>query len=198
MSNNNCYAKGEQEFMRWGQNLRAKMLLPLLQWFVRMSVRPDHITFLSLVSGLIGAGMFYFSPATALILILLHVVFDGIDGPLARHMGVGSNKGSYTDTAADQLVLSAIVFVLMDMQIIWPVMGGVYILLYTVMIGFSMVRNALNVPYQFVLRPRFLLYVWIIVELYFYPQTVNYMLFACNVIFIPTVFLGFNKIRSVL
>ena len=43
----------------------------------------------------------------ALVALSLHVLIDGLDGPLARHLGIASRSGSFTDTMADQVVVVA-------------------------------------------------------------------------------------------
>ncbi len=85
-----CYSDGEAEAMARSQELRAKILRPLVFWLARRGVRPSHITLASLLSGAAFCGVFLFAPAAALPLLALHVFLDGLDGPLARHMGVAS------------------------------------------------------------------------------------------------------------
>ena len=196
MKNNNCYSKGELGLMRWSQKVRGVILTPLLSYLEKISIKPDHITVLSLITGLSSAALFYFSNTVALLMIFVHVLLDSIDGPLARHTGKSSNKGSFADSAVDQTVLAAIIFVLINLEIVSPIAGGIHILLYTIAVGFAMIRNSIGISYSFLLRPRFFFYIWLVMELFFYPETINYLLWACNIMLIPAVVIGFIKIRN--
>ena len=97
-----CYSDGERAWMVRTQEWRAALLAPLLRALASLKVTPDHLTLLSLASGIAFCPLFLVSKPAALVALLLHVVIDGIDGPLARHLGVDSPRGSFTDTLADQ------------------------------------------------------------------------------------------------
>lgn len=196
--NNNCYSKLEMGFMVRGQNIRAKILKPLLQYVKEKGVTPDHITILSLISGILGALLIGSANEIALLMIFLHVAFDGIDGPLARYTKTDSNKGTFTDTACDQIVIAVIAFSLIDAAIITPLSGGVYVLLYTVVVGFSMVRNAMGIPYAWLIRPRFLLYLWLPVEFYLVGGYTTYILWFFSGILLYKSITGYFSIRKVI
>ena len=125
--------------------------------------------------------MFLWSPEVALSAIGVHVLLDGLDGPLARELGVESPGGSFTDTAADQTVVTASMITLMWMRTADVLAGAVYIILYAVVVTFAMVRNVLAVPYGWIVRPRLLVYAWLAVELWLWPGSLDGVLWLCNV-----------------
>lgn len=96
-----------------------------------------------------------------LVLLLVHVLLDGIDGPLARSTGTASKKGSFTDTASDQIVVFAVMLALVSMNAAGAAAAMVYVFSYTVVVGFAIIRNRLNIPYSWLIRPRFIVYAWI-------------------------------------
>ena len=102
-----CYSGGERAAMEWTQRARGRLLGPLLRLLATLRVTPDHLTLASLLVGLLFCVLWFWSPAAALAALLIHVLLDGLDGPLARHLGVASRRGSFTDTVADQTVISA-------------------------------------------------------------------------------------------
>jgi phosphatidylglycerophosphate synthase len=167
-----CYAAGERSAMGWWQDLRAKALGPLLRLMAWCGVTPDHVTLASLASGLAFCPLWLWphdpswAKPMALGALLLHVLLDGFDGPLARHLGIASRRGSFTDTLADQIVVTASTLTLMaapqSALSVW--IGGGYLFLYAVVVGFAMVRNALGNPYSWLVRPRFWVYSWIAVD----------------------------------
>ncbi|MCH2038384.1 MAG: CDP-alcohol phosphatidyltransferase family protein [Rickettsiales bacterium] len=198
IDNNNCYSEKEASFMKWGQDIRATMLKPLLLLLVKCRITADILTLLSLLSGLAGAIALYHSVPLGLSLILLHVIFDGIDGPLARMTQTDSNEGSFTDTMSDQLVIAAVGVVLIDLQIVSALAGLLYILSYTVVVGFAMVRNALAIPYSWLIRPRFMVYVWLPVEFYLLEGSLVYLLYLFSLMLIYKSITGFVRIKNTL
>ena len=192
-----CYSAGERRAMQMTQQWRAFCLRPVLSLLVACRVNPDGITLLSLICGLAFCPLYFYRHDLAPLMLLLHVLLDGLDGPLARYRGVASRRGSFTDTMADQTVVvaSTITIMLPTQPVLHVAAGAVYIFVYTLVVGFAMVRNAMAIPYSWVIRPRFLVYSWLVVELYWLPGSLNYVVWICNAILGWKVLTGFWKIR---
>ena len=189
--------------MEWSQGLRQRMLGPLLTRLAKLGVTADQLTFLSLLSGLGFCPLLFWSPPWAFALLALHVLLDGLDGPLSRFQGAASRRGSLTDSLCDQIVVAATTVTAMahpDRLIqIWP--GAIYLFVYTVVVGFAMVRNALGAPYSWLLRPRFVVYGWLALEVFAFAGTslagsINYLLWFCNVLLAAKLVTGFRQIRK--
>jgi len=191
-----CYSRGERAGMRLWQQMRAVTLRPLLVVLAGFGVRPDHLTLLSALSGLSFCPLFFWSKPLAFAMLVLHVLLDGLDGPLARHTNTASRRGSFTDSAADQLVIVASTVTLMSIQVIGILPGSVYLVAYTVVTLFAMVRNALSIPYSWLIRPRFFVYLWFVVETYYWPGTVDYVLWLFNALLLIKIVTGFVRIRG--
>lgn len=191
-----CYSEGEGSFMQKSQELRGTLLKPLLMLLDKLGITPNHLTLLSLLAGLAFCPVFLWSskPA-AFVLLLAHVFLDGLDGPLARFIGKASSQGSFTDTAADQLVVafSTTTLVYAHHAGVWP--GALYVFFYTLVVTFAMVRNALAIPYSWLVRPRFLVYAWFPVEVYLWPGSLDFLLWATSALLAVKVLTGFVKIR---
>ncbi|MEM1442737.1 MAG: CDP-alcohol phosphatidyltransferase family protein [Verrucomicrobiota bacterium] len=193
----NCYSDGEGAFMAWSQTLRAKWLRPILNLLGTNGVRADHITLLSLLSGLAFCPFFiageYF---LAFSFLVFHVLLDGLDGPLARHLGKAGGRGSFTDTTADQMVVTATAIALVYTGHAGAWAGGSYLFLYTLVVAFAMIRNALLVPYSWLFRPRFVIFAWMAVEVYLLPGTLNYALWIATTLLGIKTLTGFLAIRK--
>lgn len=192
----NCYSGGEGGFMGWSQSLRGRWLGPVLGKMAGIGLRANHITLLSLLAGLAFCPVFLWgNPIAAFSLLLLHVLLDGLDGPLARFSGNASNRGSFTDTMADQLVVTAAALTLIHSGHagIWP--SGLYIFFYTVVVAFAFVRSAMAAPYSWLFRPRFLVFIWYVVEFYWLPGTLDWVLWACSALLAIKCLTGFIRIR---
>lgn len=191
-----CYSAGEGEFMNRSQAWRGRWLRPLLAGLEKLGCRPGHVTLLSLLAGLAFCPVFLGSSTLAALGLLgLHVLLDGIDGPLARHLGRASNRGSFTDTMADQVVVTFSTITLMHAGIagLWP--GAMYLLFYTVVVLFALARNAMAIPYSWLVRPRFFVFAGIPVELYIWRGCLNLMLWIVAALLAWKALTGFVKIR---
>ncbi len=191
-----CYSEGEQKMMDESQKIRGAMFGPLLRFLDRYGVSPNHLTFLSLLSGLVFCFVFQSSHVIAMIFLLLHVLLDGLDGPLARYTGRASNRGSFTDTTSDQIIVAVSTLTLIYFGYIGIIPGGLYIFFYTIVVIFAMVRSSLSIPYSWVVRPRFYVYAWIPVEIYFLPGTMNYVVWFFTVLLALKMLTGFIRIRK--
>jgi phosphatidylglycerophosphate synthase len=189
------YSAGERAWMVRTQQIRAKLFGPLLRLLEACHVTPDHLTILSLLAGLAFCPLYGNYPVWALIALALHVAIDGLDGPLARHLGTASRKGSFTDSMADQTVIAASTITLMYLDVVSMLSGVLYIVTYTVVVLFAMARNAMKVPYRWLFRPRFYVYGWLIVERWYWPGSLDYLLWVCVAILSLKVLSGFWGIR---
>jgi phosphatidylglycerophosphate synthase len=201
-----CYSAGERQAMQWSQQLRARWLGPMLRGASWLGLRAGHVTFASLASGLAFFPLYvgrdhgpWMLPA-ALGALLLHVLLDGFDGPLARHQGRSSRRGSFTDTCSDQVVVTTTTLALITCQppVLGQTWGGIYIFLYTMVVAFAMVRNALGVPYSWLIRPRFWVYGWIAIEAYYLPGTMDYVVGLFSLALLLKMLTGFAVLRRIL
>lgn len=194
--NVNCYSDGEGGFMKWGQDFRAKLLGPLLISLAAARMRASHVTLGSLLFGLAFCPLYLAGfPVWAFAALTLHVLLDGLDGPLARHAGTASSRGSFTDTMADQVVVTATIIAMIQAgsASIWA--GGLYAFFYTMVVVFAMVRNALQEPYSWLFRPRFLIFIWFVVESFWLQNTLNLVLWPAVALLAIKTLTGFLSIR---
>jgi phosphatidylglycerophosphate synthase len=168
----------------------------MLVALMRAGITPNSLTALSFLAGVAFCPLWFVSHAAALVALALHVLLDGLDGPLARQLGTASRRGSFTDTLSDQSVVTAVTVTLIADRVIGVAPGGLYIFLYAVVVAFAMVRNVLAVPYSWVVRPRFAVYAWLLVETYAWAGTIDAVLWACNAVLAWKAATGFVRIRS--
>jgi phosphatidylglycerophosphate synthase len=191
-----CYSGGESDFMDWSQSLRGRLLAPFLGRLAAVGIRANQLTYLSLLAGLLFCPFFLFGlKPVAFGLLMLHVLLDGLDGPLARYRGHASNRGSFTDTAVDQLVVTASALTMMHAGYAGIWCGGLYVFFYAVVVGFAFARNALAAPYSWLFRPRFIVYAWFVVEVYWWPGSLEWVLWGAGGVLALKALTGFLTIR---
>jgi phosphatidylglycerophosphate synthase len=191
-----CYSAGERSWMLATQRGRARLLAPVLIQLTRWRVSANGLTALSFIAGIAFAPVWFANRPAALLLLGLHVLLDGLDGPLARFQGKASRGGSFTDTMSDQAVVTAVALTLMIDQVVAILPGGIYLFCYAVVALFAMVRNALGIPYAWLVRPRFIVYAWIPVAIWVWPGTMDTVLWACNALLVIKALTGFRRIRA--
>ncbi|MEO0660230.1 MAG: CDP-alcohol phosphatidyltransferase family protein [Planctomycetota bacterium] len=191
-----CYSAGERRWMVATQRVRSAALDPILRLCERAGVTPDHVTLASLAAGLAFWPLWTSSPAAALAALFLHVVLDGVDGPLARHTGVASRRGSFTDTLCDQAVVTASTIALMSSGKLGVVPGALYVYVYAVVVAFAMVRNSLEIPYAWLVRPRLVVYGWIAVEVAWAPGWLDALVWASAGVLTLKMLSGFWRLRA--
>ncbi len=190
-----CYSAGEGGWMELGQQVRHRLLSPLMRSLIRWRVAPDHVTLFSLAAGLFFYPLYFHSPVAAFVALTLHVLLDGLDGPLARQLKSASRKGSFLDSFCDQLVVTVTAFAMMQAGVISGICAGFYVFLYAMVVFFAMVRNALEIPYPWLIRPRFIVYVWMAVETWFLPGALEFVVWGFSLLLGFKMATGFNKIR---
>lgn len=190
-----CYSAGERASMVWTQRLRGRWLQPLLNLLSALRITPDHVTCLALAAGLAFCPLYFWWQPAAIAALALHVLLDGLDGPLARSQGVASARGSFTDTVSDQIVIAATTITLMFSGALSVPAGGIYIFVYTVVVAFAMIRNALDIPYSWLFRPRFLVYGWLLIEP-IWPGGLECVIWGCNALLAGKLISGCIRIRA--
>ena len=93
------YAASEREAMVRYQGFKQRLLNPLLILLERMGVQPWMITGASLVTGLAFCPLFLMADTgwslhSAYVMLLLHLLLDGLDGPLALTPALSTPWGS--------------------------------------------------------------------------------------------------------
>ena len=193
-----CYSAGERVWMEHGQQLRGRLLAPFLSLMTSARLTPDQITLLSLLAGLGFAPLWYWQYRwLAVGSLALHVLLDGMDGPLARFQHSASPRGSFTDSFCDQLVVSTVTVVLMVMEPqLTVVAGSLFLVLYASVLAIALVRSTLKIPYSWLVRPRFFLFVAIPLHLLQVPHALTVVVWTSNLLLAIKLATGFFKLRK--
>ncbi len=182
--------------MELTQRVRERLSQPLLRELSRAGIRAGHLTLASLVCGF-GFAALWISDThvAALGSLALHVILDGLDGPLARFQGRASTRGSFTDTFSDQLVVAASSFALLFTGAAVDIVAAIYVFVYTVVVCLALARNALRIPYRWLVRPRLVVYAYIPVETWLLPGTLDIVLWICSGVLFSELATGFTRVR---
>jgi len=113
------------------RGLAAAVITPLARFLLRIGATPDLITCIGTVGVLLGALIFFpngwFLPGV--IIVTLFVLFDMLDGQMAKISGRTTRWGAFLDSSLDRIgdgaVFGGVVlyFVGGDGPLIWPVIA---------------------------------------------------------------------------
>lgn len=193
-----CYSAGERAWMEFGQQLRGRVCAPWLKMLTRLWITPDHLTVVSLLFGLAFAPLWFMQwQWLAVLSLCMHVLLDGIDGPLARFQNAASPRGSFTDSFCDQVVVSTVTTVLMvDPPWVPIVAGAIFLVAYVGVLAISIARNSLQIPYSWLVRPRFFLFAAIPLQLLGVSAAVLVVVWISNVLLSVKLVTGFFNLRN--
>ena len=98
---------------------------PLLVALYSFGLRPLHLTLLSLPFGVAGVWLLFENPPLSAFFVLSYLVFDVLDGTLARVTGTVSDSGGRLDFLVDRLVASffLVLLYLRGGEVLVPVAG---------------------------------------------------------------------------
>ncbi|HLV99597.1 MAG TPA: CDP-alcohol phosphatidyltransferase family protein [Ktedonobacterales bacterium] len=162
------YSESERHFLYPWQRLRQTLLLPLAAGLDALHITPDMLSWCSVV---LGAGFFFVARLRfdiAFWLLVGSVFLDGVDGVLARYHRAPSSKGSFTDAFCDEAVVALTVGGLIWKGLINPVLGVIFVYIYTSLVTMLLIHQVLAVSSQGIIRPsRMLLYAFVGIYYFF-------------------------------
>lgn len=88
-------------------NIKVKFsgfFLPTVKFMNRINVQPNLLTSFSLIFGLLSAYFLFYNNGLFILFIGLSLIFDILDGQLARYSEKTTKFGVYFDTCSDRLV----------------------------------------------------------------------------------------------
>ena len=102
----------------WRKNI-SKPLIPLFHIFERIKLNPNHLTLIGLLLGLFGVYYFYIGNHLLFtIFILIHILFDVLDGNYARYLKNWKNRGEYLDFSVDSGLVVVLLIISYLMNIV--------------------------------------------------------------------------------
>jgi phosphatidylglycerophosphate synthase len=191
------FGASEEEYFHTVADRRTRLLKPLALLFVRRNVRSDAIT---LASGLLLP--FFFFPlfglrqyVAAWCVLILHILLDGFDGPVARLGRYASDKGALSDIINDITAMVVVALTAMHFGFADPLYGGLYLATYLYMIVFIIVRNVMDMPYKFVFKSKYYLFLFLLIKVHTHVDVLNPFLVLLSLYQIAVSAVGFFHLR---
>lgn len=146
---------------------RDRLLRGVNAWFVRRGIVAKQITLLSFLVQLLFFPLFFYLrwwPA-ALGALVVHILLDGLDGPLARYTHGPTQSGAVADMLNDisgmAIVGLAIIFCGEESN---PGLVATYIVVYLYLMIFMVLLNIVGRPFPLVLRTKYFFFGFIFLK----------------------------------
>ena len=159
------YSGLERKFLGPVRAFLQQAYAPLIRLLVAVHVAPNTVSLSGPVLGLLFLYTVRHNLRLSLLVWLLSVVVDGIDGALARSTGRASEFGALVDQVADHTRETLIVVGLAGSGALSPVWGSLYPFVYTALNVTLLLANRYAVPAPFVIKSWMTLYPTIAVYL---------------------------------
>ena len=90
--------------LKWIKIYIDLVLAPIHRVLWKMGLRPIHLSVLSLPCGLLGVWLLFQDSLWGILLVFAYLLFDVLDGSLARVTGSTTEFGARMDYATDRLI----------------------------------------------------------------------------------------------
>ena len=151
---------------KMSEDVRTSATTPVLRVLTAAGVKPDHVSLLALLS----LGGFAWLAGTNIALagtfVLLHLVLDALDGPLARFQKRATRAGALTDIFADEVGFAIIMLTLLSYGFVGPFAGAWYLASYFTMVALLSGLDLSGQPYLFALPTKNLFYLLFFVDIF--------------------------------
>ena len=194
----NYFSEKEVKAVQKFTDFRTNLATPLLKLFDLMHLTPN---ILSLISFLMIFGFVYFANTNiyyAVLFIIIHVIFDSLDGSLARYKKTTSNQGAFIDIFVDQSAIIIGILTMIYHSIINPFWGALYAVSYVIMIMLMVILNYKEHSIKFIFRTKYYFFAILLIDTYFQIQTINYFLMIVGIYMVLVSMYMFNKLRKLL
>ena len=162
------FGASEEEYFHRVADRRTQLFKPLAMFFVRRNIRADTLTLTSFL-----LLPFFFFPlfglkyyVAAWAVLLFHIFLDGMDGPVARLGRYASDKGALSDIVNDITSMVVVALTAMHFGFANPLLAGLYMATYLYMIVFIIARNVMDMPFKFVFKSKYYLFLFLLVKVH--------------------------------
>lgn len=191
------FGASEEEYFHRVADKRTQLMRPLAMFFVRRNVRSDTLTLASflLLPGfffpLFGLGHY----VAAWAVLILSILLDGLDGPVARLGRYASDKGALSDIVNDISAMVIVGVAAIQFGFAAPSLMAIYMVTYLYMIVFIIARNVLEKPFKFVFKSKYYLYVFLLIKVHSGLDILNYFLAFFSVYQVVVTVIGMFYLR---
>jgi len=168
------FNKDERAEQRAFTAARDRLFSPVVTVLMAAGATPNHVSIAGILFLLLVC---LFPPSMALWAtgcMALYVLCDGLDGPLARRLGLAHAGGSLIDIVADQLGVVFLSAAAIDHFGAWGPAMVLFACSYLIFIGLAVYANGLEVELRKFIRSKYLFFLLYLGSLFLQRDLVTY------------------------
>ncbi len=192
------FTPSEGRFYLKCRSFRDKAVLPLVKLLAFIRVTPVILSYISLAMAI----FFFFSlvlklsPYFAGSFLLLNLLFDGLDGSLARFLHTDSEAGNFLDHFFDYLAFLLMIFAFIFAGLVSPLFPVLYAINYLLMQGMVLFGNSTGVKLLVFSRSKLVFYLLVIFWVIFTFNFFDFFFIAGTcLLFINNIYLFYLLLR---
>lgn len=138
------FNEGESAAQKSFANRRDKIFAPIVKALIALGVKPLHVSIFGVA---LCTLVIFISPdywMAIAILLVLYILADGIDGPLARATNGGSNGGALVDIFSDQVGVFIVALAAVTWLEVTPQAHFVFAFFYILCVFSMVIVNAIG------------------------------------------------------
>lgn len=134
--------KSEEKIYFRFANLRTNFFQPISKFLTYLHITPDILSY----KGMLLMVAFIFVASHSLIwgfwLIVIRMLLDCLDGPLARYQKTGSDQGKFVDVLMDQLGFAMFIFGIIKLGLVSGLVGAMYLYFVALVTILMIIKNS--------------------------------------------------------
>jgi len=193
-----CWSPSERKMKGFFETIKKYLFWPIVKACAKIGITANMISYTSAALGVAATVYLWYDIKVAAILLLVSLMLDGVDGSVARDQKPPKLAGSITDCFCDQIVISATTIGFIATGLLDPVIGGLYLIGYPLLITFSILKNIINKPNVYVFRPRIIVYASFWLYVFAGINYMDYTVLPISIIILFYVIFDFYSLRKTL
>lgn len=145
---------------------RYRKFYSLLAVFDKLRLRPNHITGASLLIVAVGFPLLFVLdlPKWAFLVLVIHILLDGLDGPLARYQKYDTHSGAMLDLGNDLTGMVIVLITAAHYELMNPTVAFLYTVGYLYLTFVAIAQNILKISFRFVNKTKYPTYIFLLIH----------------------------------
>jgi phosphatidylglycerophosphate synthase len=148
----------DKKTLAWWNRVKERRLSFLFRFFEGVGITADILSYISLVFTLLFVPLLFYDITWAALMLVFHLLFDNLDGGMARYTKKAGSSGVFTDSSCDLIAVAVTTAGFVWFGLAEGGIAVLYVFLYLETDVLAFMRNQLKQTAKFNLRPRLLLY----------------------------------------
>ena len=166
LENVSAFGYTERPMFNRMSSWRFRKFYPLLSIFDKLHISPNLLTGASLLIVSVGFPLLFVLglPKWAFLVLILHILLDGLDGPLAKYQKRQNRSGAMLDMGNDLTGMAIVLITAAHYQLMNPTVAFLYVVAYLYLTFVAIAQNVLKISFRFVNKTKYPTYIFLLIH----------------------------------